>query len=149
VNNNIMRLSTRSKYGLRAIFTLARSDRNSPVTLRALALENNISFKYLERVFIPLKASGIVSAYPGKKGGYFLAKPANTITLGEVIRILDGTIAPVSCVSRIAYKPCTCPDKKSCPLQRAMEEVREAMVSILDHKTIADYIGGGKEKEID
>ncbi|HUI72473.1 MAG TPA: Rrf2 family transcriptional regulator [Spirochaetia bacterium] len=135
-----MKLSTRSKYGLRAIFALAGLEKDVPMSLHSLAIANNIPFKYLERVFMLLRQAGIVDAHPGKRGGYFLAKPAKKITLGEVIRTLDGTIAPVSCVSRIAYRKCTCPDEKSCPLRTAMEEVRESMISVVDRKTIADYV---------
>ncbi len=135
-----MKLSTRSKYGLRAIFSLARQDPRHPISLHTLALANNIPFKYLERVFTLLRRSGIVAAQAGKTGGYFLARSPKDITLGEVIRTLDGTIAPVSCVSRIAYRRCTCPDEASCSLRRAMEDVRNAMVSVIDHASIADYM---------
>ena len=135
-----MYLSTRSKYGLRAIFALAQSDKKSPVSLRELARNNNIPFKYLEQVFAVLRRQGLVDALPGSRGGYYLAKSAADITLGQVIRALDGTIAPVGCVSRIAYKPCTCPDEQSCSLRAAMEEVRDAIVSVIDHKAIADYL---------
>ena len=135
-----MYLSTRSKYGLRAIFALARAGKKMPVSLRALARNNNIPFKYLEQVFIVLHREGLVKALPGSRGGYFLAHSPADITLGRVIRALDGTIAPVGCVSRIAYKACTCPDEESCPLRCAMEEVRDAIVSVIDRKTIADYV---------
>lgn len=138
-----MRLSTRSKYGLCAIFSLARRNGTTPVSLRSLALANNIPFKYLERVFKLLRQAGIVDARGGKKGGYLLARPAHEITLGEVIRTLDGTIAPVSCVSRIAYRRCTCPDEQTCSLRVAMEEVRDAMIAVIDNRSIADYLHVG------
>jgi Rrf2 family protein len=140
-----MYLSTRSKYGLRAIFALARSGR-TPMSLRTLARNNNIPFKYLEQVFTVLRSEGLVDALPGVKGGYFLARPPGGITLGRVIRALDGTIAPVGCVSRIAYEPCTCPDESTCPLRFAMEEVRSAIVSIIDHRTIAAYLNPPKKR---
>lgn len=139
-----MYLSTRSKYGLRVIFSLARHAEREPIPLRTLARENNIPYKYLEQVFLPLRHAGIVDAAPGSKGGYFLSVPADRLTLGRVIRTLDGTIAPVSCVSRIAYKPCSCPDEKNCSLRSAMEEVRTAIISVIDRKTIADYLCGKK-----
>ncbi len=139
-----MTLSTRSQYGLRAIFALARMDKKTPVSLRELALRNNIPFKYLEQVFSVLRHEGLVDAMPGSKGGYILAHPAGDITLGRVIRALDGTIAPVGCVSRIAYAPCSCPDELTCPLRSAMEEVRSAIVSVIDRMTIADYLKPGE-----
>jgi Rrf2 family protein len=135
-----MYLSTRSQYGLRAIFALARRAGEGPVALRTLARENNIPYKYLEQIFMSLRRAGIVAAAAGSKGGYRLATPAARLPLGHVIRTLDGTIAPIGCVSRIAYKQCTCPDEKACPLHAAMEEVRTAIISVIDRKTVADYL---------
>jgi Rrf2 family transcriptional regulator, cysteine metabolism repressor len=135
-----MTLSTRSQYGLRALFSLARMRPREPISLKRIADENAIPFKYLEQLFIQLRRAGLIEASPGVKGGYYLARPAGDIRLGEVIRALDGTIAPVNCVSRIAYSPCTCPDEDGCPLRKAMEEVRTAIVEVIDRKTIADYL---------
>ena len=134
-----MKLSTRSRYGLRALFFLARERSSAPVALRTVARANNIPAKYLEHVFTRLRRAGIIEALPGKNGGYRLARPAVRITLGEVIRTLDGTVAPVSCVSRIAYRTCTCPDERSCSLRVAMEDVRDAITQVIDRRSIADY----------
>jgi Rrf2 family protein len=140
-----MNLSTRSQYGLRALFYLAKLSPGDHVSLKKIAADNAISFKYLEQLFIQLRRAGLVEASTGTKGGYHLARSSASIPLGEVIRALDGTIAPVNCVSRIAYAPCSCPDETSCPLRAAMEEVRTAIIDIIDKKTLADYIGEKKE----
>jgi Rrf2 family protein len=135
-----MNLSTRSQYGLRALFYMAKQSVQGPLSLKKIATENAIPFKYLEQLFLQLRHADLVEASTGTKGGYFLARPASSISLGEVIRALDGTIAPVGCVSRIAYSSCTCPDETTCPLRSAMEEVRTAIVEVIDHKTLADYL---------
>ncbi len=135
-----MKLSKRSEYGLRALFDLAASNHARPVPVQTLAKRNNIPHKFLEQIFLLLRNAGIVHSQAGANGGYTLGRPADAITLGEVIRILDGTIAPVSCVSQIAYEPCTCPDENTCALRLAMQQVRDAIVAVVDHTTLADVI---------
>jgi Rrf2 family protein len=135
-----MRLSTRSKYGLRALMDMAaRSDENA-TRLKDLARRNNIPVKFLEQIFLALRNSGVVHSQVGAHGGYTLARPATQITLGEVIRVLDGTIAPVSCTSQIAYEKCSCPDERTCPLRVSMNQVRDAIVAVVDNTTLADAV---------
>jgi Rrf2 family protein len=138
-----MRLSKRSKYGLLALIDLA-SRKASPVRLKELADQNNIPVKFLEQIFLTLRNSGVVHSQIGAGGGYSLGRPAKYITLGEVIRILDGTIAPVSCISKIAYEPCTCPDEKTCPLRAVMNQVRGSIVAVIDNTSLADAAARGK-----
>jgi len=133
-----MRLSRRSKYALLALFDLAGRAGDEPVPLRELAARNNIPPKFLEQIFAVLRNAGLVHSQVGAHGGYVLGRPAGEITLGMVIRLLDGTLAPVSCVSQIAYEPCTCPDEASCPLRTVMGRVREAIVAVVDGTTLAD-----------
>ncbi len=137
---NAMNLSKRSEYGLRALFDLAGRAANEPVPLKELAQRNNLPARFLEQILLSLRHAGVVRSHLGASGGYLLARPPSAITLGEVIRTLDGTIAPVSCVSQIAYNPCTCPDETTCPLRQAMSQVREAIVAIVDNATLADYV---------
>ena len=135
-----MRLSRRSKYGLLALFDLAARADAAPVPLKELAGHNNIPQKYLEQIFRPLRNAGLVRSHPGAHGGYTLGRPADEITLGAVIRLLDGTLAPVSCVSQIAYEPCTCPDERTCPLRTVMGQVRQAIVAVVDNTSLADVL---------
>lgn len=135
-----MKLSTRSKYGLRALFDMAAQPLNRPVRLRDLADRNNIPLKFLEQIFLILRHAGLVRSQVGAGGGYTLARPSTDITLGEVIRTLDGTIAPVGCISQIAYEPCTCPDEQTCVLRAVMSQVRDAIVAVVDHTTLADAV---------
>lgn len=87
---------------------------------------------------LSLKNAGLLHSKSGIGGGYSLAKPADTITLGRIIRILDGPLAPIKCVSQIAYEPCNCPDESTCKLRAVMNDVRTAMSDILDDTTLAD-----------
>jgi len=139
-----MRLSKRSEYGLRALFDLADRTGQSPVSLKELADRNNLPFKFMEHIFLPLRNAGIVLSQSGAGGGYSLGRNPEDIFLGEIIRTLDGTIAPVSCVSQIAYEPCTCPDEETCPLRLVMNRVRNAIVDIVDHTSLADAVAESK-----
>ena len=139
-----MRLSKRSEYGLRALFDLADRTGQSPVSLKELAARNNLPFKFMEHIFLPLRNAGIVLSQSGAGGGYSLGRNPEDIYLGEIIRTLDGTIAPVSCVSKIAYEPCSCPDEETCPLRMVMNRVREAIVDIVDHTSLADAVAESK-----
>jgi Rrf2 family protein len=135
-----MRLSKRSEYALRALMDLASRPPGEPIPLKELAAANNLPTKFLEQIFSQLRNSGIVHSQPGARGGYLLGRPADAITLGEVIRTLDGTIAPVSCLSQIAYERCSCPDESSCMLRAAMAHVRQAIVDVVDSMTLADSV---------
>jgi len=139
-----MKLSKKSEYGLRAMLDLAAHADDGAVRLKDLADRNNIPVKFLEQIFLALRNAGVVRSQVGAHGGYMLSRPAEEITLGEVIRTLDGTIAPVGCVSKIAYEPCTCPDERACPLRAAMNQVRDAIVAVVDYTSLADAVSRGK-----
>jgi Rrf2 family protein len=123
---------------------LASRRNSAPVPLKELAQRNNIPPKFLEQIFVTLRNSGIVHSQIGAGGGYTLGRPAKYIMLGEVIRILDGTIAPVSCISKIAYEPCTCPNERTCPLRAVMSQVRTAIVAVIDNTSLADAVAQRK-----
>jgi Rrf2 family protein len=144
-----MRLSRRSKYALLALFDLAGRSSPVPVPLKELAEGNNIPYKFLEQIFRDLRSAGIVHSQVGAHGGYTLGRPAAEITLGTVIRLLDGTLAPVSCVSQIAYEPCTCLDERTCPVRAVMGRVRQAIVAVVDNTTLADVSAGRFSAEND
>jgi Rrf2 family protein len=114
------------------------------VRARDLAVKNVIPLKFLEQILLTLKYSGIVRSRRGPHGGHYLARPPQEITLGEVVRVLDGPLAPISCASRTAYEPCTCPDETTCGLRQVMLEVRDAVADIMDHTTLADVAEASK-----
>jgi len=138
-----MKLSKRSEYGLRALQELATQQADGPTRARDLAVNNVIPLKFLEQILLSLRCAGIVHSRRGRQGGYSLARPPEEITLGEVVRILDGPLAPISCAGGTADEPCTCPDEASCGLRLVMIQVRDAVADILDNTTLADVAHGG------
>ena len=132
-------LSRKSKYGLKALLALAREAGHGPVLIAELAERDAIPKKFLEAILLELKRHGVVQSRKGKGGGYFLRRPPAEITFGEVIRVLDGPLANVPCVSQTAYMRCVeCLDEQTCGVRLAMKEVRDATAQILDHTTLAD-----------
>ena len=139
-----MRLSKRGEYALRAMIDLASwTQDRSHMPIKEIAERENIPIKFLEQILLTMKNAGLVSSRMGVNGGYYLAKPAEQITLGQIIRLLDGPLAPIRCVSQMAYEPCSCPDESTCGLRSVMFDVRNAISDILDHKTLADVVHRG------
>lgn len=137
-----MRLSKRGEYGLRALIRLAvAADKNEPtpmMQIKDISEQENIPTKFLEQILLALKNAGILQSRMGFGGGYYLAKTASEINLGQIVRILDGPLAPIRCVSQMAYEPCGCPDENTCGLRMVMGDVRNAIANILDNTTLAD-----------
>ena len=137
-----MRLSKRGEYGLRAMIMLAGTPHeNAPlpvVQIREISEREKISPKFLEQILLTLKNAGMLHSKMGVGGGYYLARPASEITLGQIFRVLDGPVAPIKCVSQMAYEPCGCPDEQTCGLRLVMGDVRNAIVDILDHTSLED-----------
>ena len=132
-------LSRRSKYGLKALLVLAREGVDRPVLIADLAERDAIPRKFLEAILLDLKRHGVVQSRKGKGGGYFLRRRPEQITFGEVIRILEGPLALVPCVSKTAYTTCAeCVDERTCGVRLAMKDVRDATSRILDHLTLGD-----------
>jgi Rrf2 family protein len=134
-----MNLSKRGEYGIKALIHLASvDDPRDVVQIHEIAEREQIPVKFLEQILLTLKNAGLLHSRLGAGGGYYLARPAGEITLGQIVRILDGPLAPIRCVSQMAYERCVCPDEATCGLRLAMLEVRNAIADILDHKTLAD-----------
>lgn len=136
-----MRLSKRGEYGLRAMIHLANAQVHQPdlmVQIKDISEQEVIPAKYLEQILLALKNAGLLNSKMGIGGGYYLAKPPGQITLGQIIRVLDGPLAPIRCVSQIAYEPCGCPDERTCGLRMVMGDVRNAIAGILDTTSLAD-----------
>lgn len=139
-----MRLSKRGEYGLRAMITLAQPAGDSQIVpmlqIKEISQREQIPVKFLEQILLTLKNAGLLHSKMGVGGGYYLARPASQITLGQIFRILDGPVAPIKCVSQMAYEPCGCPDEETCGLRLAMSDVRNAIAGILDNTSLADIV---------
>ena len=137
-----MRLSKRGEYGLRAMITLAEStsqgDPPVMMQIKEISQREKISSKFLEQILLTLKNAGLLHSKMGVGGGYYLARPAGEITLGQIFRVLDGPVAPIKCVSQMAYESCGCPDEETCGLRLVMSEVRNAIADILDNTSLAE-----------
>lgn len=137
-----MRFSKKSEYALRALLELTNCYGREVVPRARLAATLKIPGGFLEGILLTLKHAGILASRRGVDGGFRLLKPPSSITLGQIIRILDGPLAPIACVSQIAYQKCDdCPYsvKDACPIQSVMLEVRNAIAGILDHYTLEDF----------
>jgi Rrf2 family protein len=134
-------ISKKAKYGLKALLMLAQAPDQNPVLIADIAQSQNIPKKFLELILLELKRHGLLQSKKGKGGGYYLSKKPGAITLGQIIRFLDGPIALVPCVSQTAYMKCDdCEDETTCGIRIVMKEVRDAMGLILDGTTLADVI---------
>jgi Rrf2 family protein len=137
-----MKLSKKGEYALRSLINLgiAVEVKRSLVQVSELADNEQLPVKFLEQIMQALKEAGLVTSVRGKFGGYRLAKPAREITIGQVVRLIDGPLAPIGCVSQSAYEKCTCPDEAHCGLRMLMLDVRNAIAGILDRYTLADVV---------
>ncbi len=134
-----MKLTKRGEYGIKALIDLAAQDDPQAATqIKDIAQRQKIPIKFLEQILLTLKNSGVLRSRAGVGGGYYLAKPPAEITLGHVVRVLDGPLAPISCVSQTAYERCVCADEATCGLRLTMLDVRNAIADILDQTTLAD-----------
>lgn len=126
-------LTNKAKYGLRAMCALSRSGQDW-LQARAIAARANVPEKFLETILVDLRRAGLVQSRRGHQGGHALARPASTIMVGDLIRAIDGPLAPVRCASMTAYAPCSdCTDPENCAVRALMRETRAALSGVLDH----------------
>jgi Rrf2 family protein len=132
-------LSQKARYALRALVALARAD--DSMMIAEIADQQRIPRKFLEQILLDLKHHGIVASRRGRLGGYGLLMPSDQITFGRVLRIIDGPIAPLPCLSRIAYRRCAdCQTETACEIRRVFAEVADSARDVLDRTTIADAL---------
>jgi Rrf2 family protein len=138
-------LTAKGKYGLKALVHLAALRPGELTQSREIADANNVPKKFLDAILGDLRNAGIVYSKKGPGGGYKLARAANEIHVGHIIRVLDGPLAPIGCASRTAYQPCDdCGDVKTCSIRIAMTRARDAMADILDAMSLAEMLALGK-----
>lgn len=134
-------LSKKTQYAFKALIHLAHEFNKGPVLISEIALKRQIPLKFLENILLELKMAEILASKKGKGGGYFLAVPPEEILLADILRLIDGPIALLPCVSLHFYEKCSnCIDEKDCGLHRVMCEVRDANLAILEKKTLSDII---------
>lgn len=132
----VMRLSKKTDYALRALFTLVEHYEGQPIPIRQLAERNDMSKGFLEHIMLELKSQGWVSSVAGMRGGYVLAKNPAKITMGEVVRHFDGILAPIDCVSVTGYKRCS--QEAVCRFRRVFFDARNYVANLMDRSTLAE-----------
>ena len=137
-----MHLTKKGEYALRALINLgiAREVGRTHVSVSELTGLSKLPLKYVEQILHQLRLAGYVDTRRGKFGGYYLRTPPEKIKIGEIVRLLDGPLAPISCASQTAYAPCSCPDEAHCGLRMLMVDVRNAIANILDKYSLADVV---------
>ncbi len=134
-------LSKKTKYGIKALTYLAKKQGNNPVQISEIAENENISVKFLERILLELRKSGVLASKKGKGGGYFLARLPKDIPMTDIIRTLEGPIAMVPCVSLNFYQKCDdCPDENICAVNKLMIQVRDSSLLVFRNNTLQDLI---------
>ncbi|MCB5203103.1 Rrf2 family transcriptional regulator [Neorhizobium sp. T786] len=142
-------ISQKARYALRALIALARSEEDCPRTISEIAIVQKIPKKFLEQIMLDLKHQGLVASRRGKQGGYLLLRPADKITFGEILRIIDGPIAPLPCLSQTAYRRCAdCDGESLCDVRDVFQNVADATREILFSTTIADAIAGSTPEDL-
>jgi Rrf2 family protein len=138
-----MKLSTRTRYGVRAMIELAMSQKEGPMQIKTIAKRQDISVKYLEQLMAILKSTGFVRSVRGAKGGYTLAKPANQIKLSDVFNALEGSVTTVECVGDENY----CAKAADCIARQVWSEVQRAIDRVLQSKTLQDLVDKTKDNK--
>lgn len=135
-------LSNKAKYGLKAMLFLAEREAPTPIGIQEIADSQQIPKKFLDAILLELRHNGLLYSRKGRGGGYLLALAPDQVSIGRIIRVLDGPLAPIACASKTAYRPCDdCGDVQTCRTRKLMQQVRDAIADILDNTTLADAIG--------
>ena len=138
-------LSQKCKYALQALMVLAREKDDKLLLVSEIAERENLPKKFLEAILLELNRNGLVRSRRGRGGGYALAKPADLITFGQVVRIMDGPLAPLACVSVNYYRRCDeCRDEQACEIRKVMRRVRDTIANELDGTSLAKALADGK-----
>jgi Rrf2 family protein len=135
-----MRVSKKTDYALRALFTLVDHYHGAPIPIRELARRNDVPKRFLEHIMLALKSQGWVDSVAGIRGGYFLSKSPEEITMGEVVRQFDGILAPIDCVSITGYKRCS--QESVCRFRRVFLDARNYVASVMDRATLTEVAKG-------
>lgn len=141
-----MPVSLRTEYATRALLELALGTPTCPVKTSEIALRQRIPEKSLEQILLTFKKQGLVRSKPGLHGGFTLSRSPDQISIAQIIRAVDGPLAPVPCVSDSAYAACSCPDETACPFRDTWRQARDAMVRVLEGVSLAAVADRARER---
>ena len=138
-------LSHKSKYALKAMLVLSEDYQKGPLLISEIAARASVPRRFLELILLELKNQGVLRSKKGKGGGYTLSGPPSRIFVGHVLRMVEGPLAPLPCVSKTAYEKCEdCKDEKTCGARILMKDVRDAIAQVLDSTTFEDALARSK-----
>jgi len=138
-------ISQKAKYAFKALVHLAEQGEGASLQIEEIAAAAGVPRKFLEHILLDLKHKGIVASRRGRSGGYLLIKRPRDITIGNIMRAIDGPIAPLPCISQTAYRRCSdCLDEKTCSVRRLFKDTYAATLLLLDATTLADVVGGAR-----
>lgn len=141
-----MKMSTKGRYGLKSMFELAlNEDNDTPLSLKCIAEKNGLSELYLEQIFALLRKAGLVKSIRGAQGGYFLSRPSGNITVGEVIRVLEGPVAPSDCVIEDGD---FCDEAEFCVTKSVWKKIKDSVDEVIDSVTLADMLQDHRSRRI-
>lgn len=143
----MLKLSTKGRYGVKAMYDLAQHLGEGPISLKSIAERQDISEHYLEQLISGLRKSGLVKSVRGAQGGYILGREPGEIRIGDIIRVLEGPIAPVDCVAE--EDPECCAKAEHCLTRTIWEKVRDSIAEVLDSITLQDMLEDAKKREAD
>lgn len=139
-------LTKKGKYGLKAMADLAQLAPGETAFVSEIATRNNIPKKFLDTILLELRNGGMLRSKKGPGGGYALSKPASDIYVGQIVRALDGPLAPIRCASRTAFEACEdCSDPQTCQVRHSMSQVRDAIANVLDSMTLDQFVTCGDD----
>ena len=139
-------ISNKARYAFRALLAIADAPAGEALPSAEIAREHQIPHKFLEQILLDLRKAGILESKRGKSGGYAMLRPADTVTFGEILRLFEGPLAPLPCLSRQAYRPCEdCVDEQSCVLRREFARSYDASRAVLDNRTIGAALADGRD----
>ncbi|MFA7602451.1 MAG: Rrf2 family transcriptional regulator [Novosphingobium sp.] len=134
-------ISNKAKYAFRALLAIAAEPEGNALTSAGIARRHSIPHKFLEQILLDLKKAGILESRRGKSGGYAMLRPADTISFGEVLRLFEGPLAPLPCLSRQSYRKCEdCVSETNCEIRREFARSYDASRRVLDSRTIGDAL---------
>jgi Rrf2 family protein len=145
----IRMISQKARYAFKALIALARIGHGASLQAREISAQENVPQSFLEQILLDLKRAGIIGSRRGREGGYTLIKDPTTISFGQVLRLIDGPVAPLPCLSRTAYRRCEdCADEGRCEVRRVFARIYDAQVEILDSTSIGDALLAGPAPEM-
>lgn len=143
-------ISNKARYAFRALLAIAEAPSGEAIPSVGIAQRYAIPHKFLEQILLDLRKAGILESRRGKSGGYVMLRPADTVTFGEVLRIFEGPLAPLPCLSRQAYRQCEdCVDERTCVIRREFGRSYEASRAVLDNRTIGEALSEGRQQSDD